>query len=175
LASVKSAVPCVKFDELIVRLQKAAEALSGGGYLDLAPVSFFALKEDGGRAEKIEIVSSAYRQIEMFKRGLIGPKPAPVPYSPKYLKRRISKGFPPVPYWTLVWRGVLYKSLAYYVRGRELYVEYDERRRDAVRYLSRRVGFHVLDVPQRQLLAMSAAFRAASLQKFVEIMRGRYG
>jgi hypothetical protein len=165
----------VRIDDLIARLEKAADALRGGGYIDVAPVSFFALADNGRRVERVEIVSSAYRQIEMFKRGLIGPKPAPVPYSPKYLRWRISKGFPSIPYWTLVNRGVLYKSLAYYVRGGELYVEYDVRRANAVKYLSLRAGFHVLDVPKPHIKSMAAALRAASLQRFVKIMRGAYG
>jgi hypothetical protein len=165
----------VRIDDLILRLEKAAAALRGDGYLDLAKVSFLALADDGERVERIEIVSSAHRQIEMFKRGLVGAKPAPVPYSPKYLKWRISKGFPPTPTWTLVQRGVLYRSLGYYVRGGELYVEYDERRTNAVKYLSMRAGFHVLDVPKPHLKAMAAAMRAASLARFVMIMRGKYG
>lgn len=165
----------MRFDELIGRLEKAAEALRGGGYLDAAPVSFLALPEGSPLVEKFQIVSSAYRQLEMFKRGLIGPKPVSVFYSPKYLRRRVSVGFPPIPFWTLVWSGVLYRSLAYYVRGGELYVEYDERRRNAVKYLSQRAGFHILDVPERQLLMMSASLRAASLQRFVKAMRGEYG
>jgi hypothetical protein len=74
-----------------------------------------------------------------------------------------------------VWRGILYRSLAYYVRGGELYVQYDERRRNAVKYLSQRAGFHILDVPEQQLRSMSAAMRAESLRRFIKIMRGENG
>jgi len=165
----------VRIDELIVRLEKAAEALRGGGYLDVAPVSFLALPAGSKIVEKVEIVSTAYRQLEMFKRGLIGPKPVSIFYSPKYLRRRVAVGFPPIPFWTLVWSGLLYRSLAYYVRGGELYVEYDERRRNAVKYLSERAGFHILDVPERQLVQMSAALRADMLRRFINAMRGKYG
>jgi hypothetical protein len=165
----------VRFDELIGRLEKAKEALSGGGYLDVAPVSFLALPDRSKLVEKVEIVSTAYRQLEMFRRGLIGPKPLAIFYSPKYLRRRVSVGFPPIPFWTLVWRGILYRSLAYYVRGGELYVEYDERRRDAVKHLSQRAGFHILDVPERQLIQMSAALRSDRLRRFINAMKGKHG
>jgi len=165
----------VRIDELIGRLEKAAEALRGGGYLDAAPVSFLALSDRLPFVEKVEIVSSAYRQLEMFKRGAVGPKPVSIFYSPKYLRRRVSAGFPPIPFWTLVWRGILYRSLAYYVKGGELYVEYDERRRDAVKHLSQRAGFHILDVPERQLVQMSVALRADRLRRFINAMRGKYG
>jgi hypothetical protein len=165
----------VRLDELIGRLEKAAEALRGGGYLDAAPVSFLALSDRLPFVEKVEIVSSAYRQLEMFKRGAVGPKPVSIFYSPKYLRRRVSAGFPPIPFWTLVWRGILYRSLGYYVRGGELYVEYDERRRDAVKHLSQRAGFHILDVPERQLVQMSVALRADRLRRFINAMRGKYG
>jgi len=165
----------VRIDELIGRLEKAAEALRGGGYLDAAPVSFLALSDRLPFVEKVEIVSSAYRQLEMFKRGAVGPKPVSIFYSPKYLRRRVSAGFPPIPFWTLVWRGILYRSLGYYVRGGELYVEYDERRRDAVKHLSQRAGFHILDVPERQLVQMSVALRADRLRRFINAMRGKYG
>ena len=165
----------MRFDELIGRLEKAKEALRGGGYLDSAPVSFLALPEKSPFVERFEIVSSAYKQLEMFKRGLIGPKPLAIFYSPKYLRRRVSVGFPPIPFWTLVWRGILYRSLAYYVRGGELYVEYEERRREAVKHLSQRAGFHILDVPERQLVQMSAALRADRLRRFINAMRGKYG
>lgn len=165
----------MRIDELIGRLEKAAEALRGGGYLDAAPVSFLALSDRLPFVEKVEIVSSAYRQLEMFKRGAVGPKPVSIFYSPKYLRRRVSAGFPPIPFWTLVWRGILYRSLGYYVRGGELYVEYDERRRDAVKHLSQRAGFHILDVPERQLVQMSVALRADRLRRFINAMRGKYG
>ena len=165
----------MRIDELIGRLEKAAEALRDGGYLDSAPVSFLALPEKSPFVEKFEIVSSAYRQLEMFKRGAVGPKPVSIFYSPKYLRRRVSVGFPPIPFWTLVWRGILYRSLGYYVRGGELYVEYDERRREAVKHLSQRAGFHILDVPERQLIQMSAALRADRLRRFINAMRGKYG
>ena len=165
----------MRIDELIGRLEKAAEALRGGGYLDAAPVSFLALSDRLPFVEKVEIVSSAYRQLEMFKRGAVGPKPVSIFYSPKYLRRRVSVGFPPIPFWTLVWRGILYRSLGYYVRGGELYVEYDERRRDAVKHLSQRAGFHILDVPERQLVQMSVALRADRLRRFINAMRGKYG
>lgn len=165
----------MRIDELIGRLEKAAEALRGGGYLDAAPVSFLALSDRLPFVEKVEIVSSAYRQLEMFKRGAVGPKPVSIFYSPKYLRRRVSVGFPPIPFWTLVWRGILYRSLAYYVKGGELYVEYDERRRDAVKHLSQRAGFHILDVPERQLVQMSVALRADRLRRFINAMRGKYG
>jgi hypothetical protein len=165
----------VRIDELIGRLEKAAEALRGGGYLDAAPVSFLALSDRLPFVEKVEIVSSAYRQLEMFKHGAVGPKPVSIFYSPKYLRRRVSVGFPPIPFWTLVWRGILYRSLGYYVRGGELYVEYDERRRDAVKHLSQRAGFHILDVPEHQLVQMSVALRADRLRRFINAMRGKYG
>ena len=165
----------MRIDELIGRLEKAAEALRGGGYLDAAPVSFLALSDRLPFVEKVEIVSSAYRQLEMLKRGAVGPKPVSIFYSPKYLRMRVSAGFPPIPFWTLVWRGILYRSLGYYVRGGELYVEYDERRRDAVKHLSQRAGFHILDVPERQLVQMSVALRADRLRRFINAMRGKYG
>ena len=165
----------MRIDELIGRLEKAAEALRGGGYLDAAPVSFLALSDRLPFVEKVEIVSSAYRQLEMFKRGAVGPKPVSIFYSPKYLRRRVSVGFPPIPFWTLVWRGILYRSLAYYVKGGVLYVEYDERRRNAVKYLSQRAGFHILDVPERQIMQMSAALRADRLRRFINAIRGKYG
>jgi hypothetical protein len=165
----------VRIDDLIGRLEKAAEALRGGGYLDATRVSFLALSDRLPFVEKVEIVSSAYRQLEMFKRGAVGPKPVSIFYSPKYLRWRVSVGFPPIPFWTLVWRGILYRSLAYYVKGGELYVKYDERRREAVKYLSQRAGFHILDVPERQLRSMAIAMREASLRRFVKIMKGKNG
>jgi len=165
----------VSIDALIGRLREAVKALRGDGYLDTNKVSFIALSRSGGSVERVEIVSSAYRQIEMMKRGLVGPLPAPIPYSPRYLRWRIRKGLGSTPTWTLVRRGVLYRSLGYFVKGGELYVEYDTARKNAVRYLSQRAGFNVLDVPKPMLAEMAKAMHAVRLQRFVDAIRGSYG
>lgn len=165
----------MSIDALIGRLQAAAEALRGDGYLDSNKVSFIALRPSGDGVERVEIISSAYRQIEMMKRGLVGPLPAPIPYSPKYLRWRIRKGLGSTPTWTLVRKGILYRSLGYFVRGGELYVEYDSSRKAAVRYLSQRAGFNVLDIPGDMAAEMAKAVHALRLQRFVEAIRGGYG
>jgi hypothetical protein len=165
----------VRIEALIRRLQDAVNALRGDGIPEIGVVSFKALPPNGQRAEEVEIVSSAFRQIETMKKGLIGAKSAPIPYSERYLKWRIKKGLGSTPTWTLVRTGVLYRSMGYYVKGGELYVIYDRSRRAAVKYLSQRAGFHVLDVSRVNLIEMAARIQARRLKTFIDIMRGRYG
>ncbi len=165
----------MRIEDLIKRLQAAVRALRGEGIVDVGVVSFKALPSNAPRVENVEILSSAYRQIETMKRGLIGARSVPVPYSQRYLKWRIKKGFDPVPTWTLVRSGVLYRSLGYYVRGGELYVEYDKSRRLVVKYLSQRAGFNVLDVSRENLIEMASRFQARRLKTFIEAMKGSYG
>jgi len=165
----------VTIDALIERLQNAVQALRGEGTIDTSKVSFIALRPSGDVVERVEIISSAYRQIELFKKGLVGPAPAPIPYSPKYLKWRIKKGLGSTPSWTLVARGILYRSMGYFVRDGELYVEYDKSRKKAVDVLSRRVGFHILAITNDAAIEMSKAINAIRLKRFVEALRGEDG
>ena len=165
----------MRIETLIRRLQDAVNALRGDGIPEVGVVSFKALPPNGQKAEQVEIVSSAFRQIEIMKNGLIGAKSAPIPYSERYLKWRIKKGFEPTPTWTLVRTGVLYRSMGYYVKGGELYVTYDKSRKAAVKYLSQRAGFHVLDVSRSNLIEMAARIQARRLINFIDIMKGRYG
>jgi hypothetical protein len=165
----------VRIEALIRRLQEAVNALRGDGIPEIGVVSFKALPPNGQKVEQVEIVSSAFRQIETMKKGLIGAKSAPIPYSARYLKWRIKKGFDPTPTWTLVRTGVLYRSMGYYVRGGELYVTYDKSRRAAVKYLSQRAGFHVLDVSRANLIEMAARIQARRLKTFIDILRRGYG
>jgi hypothetical protein len=165
----------VRIEALIRRLEEAVSALRGDGIPEIGVVSFKALPPNGQKAEREEIVSSAFRQIETMKRGLIGPRSAPIPYSARYLKWRIKKGLGTTPTWTLVRTGVLYRSMGYYVKGGELYVEYDKSRRMAVKYLSQRAGFHVLDVSRANLIEMASIIQARRLKAFIDIMGGRYG
>jgi hypothetical protein len=165
----------VRIEALIRRLQEAVNALRGDGIPEISVVSFKALPPNGQRAEQVEIVSSAFRQIETMKKGLIGAKSAPVPYSVRYLKWRIKKGLGSTPTWTLVKTGVLYRSMGYYVHGGELYVTYDKSRQAAVKYLSQRVGFHVLDVSRANLIEMAARVQARRLKTFIDILRRGHG
>jgi len=165
----------VRIEALIRRLQDAVNALRGDGIPEIGVVSFKSLPPNGQRAEQVEIVSSAFRQIETMKRGLIGAKSAPIPYSERYLKWRIKKGLGSTPTWTLVRTGVLYRSLGYYVKGGELYVTYDRSRKAAVKYLSQRAGFHVLDISRANLVEMAARIQARRLLNFINILRRGYG
>jgi hypothetical protein len=165
----------VRIEALIRRLQDAVNALRGDGIPEIGVVSFKALPPNGQKAEQVEIVSSAFRQIETMKKGLIGAKSAPIPYSERYLKWRIKKGLGATPTWTLVRTGLLYRSMGYYVKGGELYVTYDKNRRAAVKYLSQRAGFHVLDVSRVNLIEMAARIQARRLQNFIDILRRGYG
>ncbi len=76
--------------------------------------------------------------------------------------------------WTLVRTGVLYRSLGYYVKGGELYVEYDKSRKAVVKYLSQRAGFHVLDVSKNNLIEMAARVQARRLLNFIDILKKGY-
>jgi hypothetical protein len=165
----------VRIEALIRRLQDAVNALRGDGIPEIGIVSFKALPPNGQKAEQVEIVSSAFRQIETMKKGLIGAKSAPIPYSERYLKWRIKKGLGSTPTWTLVRTGVLYRSMGYYVKGGELYVTYDRSRRSAVKYLSQRAGFHVLDVSRVNLVEMAARIQARRLLNFINILKRGYG
>ena len=165
----------MRIEALIRRLQDAVNALRGDGIPEIGVVSFKALPPNGQRAEQVEIVSSAFRQIETMKKGLIGAKSAPIPYSERYLKWRIKKGLGSTPTWTLVRTGVLYRSMGYYVKGGELYVTYDRSRRVAVKYLSQRAGFHVLDVSKTNLVEMAARIQARRLLNFINILKRGYG
>ncbi len=165
----------MKIETLIKRLRAAVQALKGDGIIEIGVVSFKALPPNAPRVENVEILSSAFRQIETMKRGLIGARSVPIPYSQRYLKWRIKRGFDPVSSWTLVRTGVLYRSLGYYVRGGELYVEYDQSRRLVVKYLSQRAGFNVLDVSRENLIEMASRFQARRLKTFIEIMKKGYG
>jgi hypothetical protein len=162
----------VRIEALIRRLQKAVDALRAEGIIEIGAVSFKALPPNGQKAEDVEILSSAFRQIETMKRGLIGARSVPVPYSQRYLKWRIKKGLGSTPSWTLVRTGVLYRSLGYYVKGGELYVTYDRSRKLVVKYLSQRAGFHVIDVSKDNLIEMASRFQASRLQNFVQILKG---
>ncbi len=165
----------MRIEALIRRLQDAVSVLRGDGIPEIGVVSFKALPSGAQRAEQVEIVSSAFRQIETMKKGLIGHRSVPVPYSERYLRWRIKKGLGATPTWTLVRTGLLYRSLGYYVRGGELYVEYDKNRKLVVKYLSQRAGFNVVDVSRDNLIEMAARFQARRLQTFIDILKGRYG
>jgi hypothetical protein len=164
----------VRIEALIRRLQKAVNALKTEGIIEVGVVSFKALAPTSWVAEDVEILSSAYRQIETMKRGLVGYRSVPIPYSQRYLRWRIKKGLGTTPTWTLVRTGVLYRSMGYYVKGGELYVEYDRSRSLAVKYLSQRAGFYVLDVSKDNLIEMASRFQARRLMNFIQIMKG-YG
>jgi len=164
----------VRIEALIRRLQKAVDALRAEGIIEIGTVSFKALPPNGQKAEDVEILSSAFRQIETMKRGLIGARSVPVPYSQRYLKWRIKKGLGSTPSWTLVRTGVLYRTLGYYVKGGELYVTYDRSRKLVVKYLSQRAGFHVLDVSRANLIEMASRFQARRLRNFILTLKG-YG
>jgi hypothetical protein len=163
----------VKIDDLIARLQKAADALRGGGYIDAAPVSFLALPKGQDVVDVFEIKTTAYRQIEMMQEGLLGRQPTAVPYSDRYYDWRLEVGFPPVPTWTLVKSGLLYRSLGYFVKGGELYVEYDKRRAEVVRALSEIAGFHVLDMPKSMVRDMANTLHKLRVKRFKEAMYGK--
>jgi len=163
----------VRIDDLIARLRKAADALRGDGYIDAAPVSFLALPKGADMVEDFEIKTTAYRQIEMMQAGLLGSQPTPVPYSDRYYDWRLEVGFPPIPTWTLVKSGLLYRSLGYFVRRGELYVEYDKRRAEVVRALSEMAGFHVLDMPKAMVHDMANTIHRVRIKRFKEAMYGK--
>jgi len=165
----------VRIDDLIARLKKAADALRGDGYIDAARVAFLAVPKGDDVVDVFEITTTAYRQIEMMQVGLLGREPTAVPYSDRYYDWRLEVGFPPVPTWMLVKSGLLYRSLGYFVKGGELYVEYDKRRAEVVRALSEIAGFHVLDMPKAMVRDMANALHKRRLKKFKEAMYGKGG
>ena len=163
----------MRIDDLITRLQKAVDALRGGGYIDAAPVSFLAVPKGEDMVDVFEIKTTAYRQIEMMQAGLLGRQPTAVPYSDRYYDWRLEVGFPPVPTWTLVKSGLLYTSLGYFVKGGELYVEYDKRRAEVVKALSEIAGFHVLDMPKVMVRDMANTLHKVRIKRFKEAMYGK--
>ena len=116
------------------------------------------------------IKTNAYRQIRRFYDYKLSPKLVKVPHKSKEYQRRKAKFGMKNEYWTLVFAGVLYKTLRYKVKNGALYAEYDDSREVVLQALKQRSLLNDLIHPtKKEAKEMAMAYYRSILQKFIEV------
>lgn len=158
------------FKPLIERLQKAVQALTGDVQLDERQFSFPAYQNN--TLQQLTIQTNAYRQLQRFLSGRIGSQAKEIPYSEKYLRWRQKVGLPGRT-WTLVKTGILYQTLKYTIKKGELYTEYSDARKNAIKSLNETARFHVLNPTKEEIKDMTKEIALKRLSKFIEAFKKR--
>jgi hypothetical protein len=146
------------------RLQKAVAALKGDVELDTQEFSFIAYPN-----KSFTIQTNAYRQLQRFLLGRIGERERQIPYSERYLRWRQRVGLPGTT-WTLVKTGILYSTLRYVVKKGELFVEFSDERKVAVRGLNLTAKFHVLKPTPQEVREMASEVARKRLVGFIQAL-----
>ena len=161
-------MPRDPFQSFQERLQKAVLALSGDIELDRQEVSFPAYRS--GSLQRVTIQTNAYRQLQRYLLGRIGAQSREVPYSDRYLRWRQKVGLPGRT-WTLVKTGLLYSTLRYVIKKGELFAEFSDERKEAVRGLNETVRFKVLRPSEDEVKDMAAEIAKKRLANFMKALQ----
>jgi hypothetical protein len=161
-------VPRDPFQSFQERLQKAVSALSGDIELDRQEVSFPAYRS--GSLQRVTIQTNAYRQLQRYLLGRIGAQSREVPYSDRYLRWRQKVGLPGKT-WTLVKTGLLYSTLRYVIKKGELFAEFSDERKEAVRGLNETVRFKVLRPSEDEVKDMATEIAKKRLANFMKALQ----
>jgi len=161
-------VPRNVFSDLQERLRKAVFALSGDIELDRQEVAFPAYRS--GSLQQITIQTTAYRQLQRYLLGRIGAQSREVPYSDRYLRWRQKVGLPGKT-WTLVKTGLLYSTLRYVIKKGELFAEFSDERKEAVRGLNETVRFKVLRPTDDEVRNMATEIAKKRLANFMKALQ----
>jgi hypothetical protein len=156
------------FSDLQERLRKAVFALSGDIELDRQEVAFPAYRS--GSLQQITIQTTAYRQLQRYLLGRIGAQSREVPYSDRYLRWRQKVGLPGKT-WTLVKTGLLYSTLRYVIKKGELFAEFSDERKEAVRGLNETVRFKVLRPTDDEVRNMASEIAKKRLANFMKALQ----
>jgi len=161
-------VPRNVFSDLQERLRKAVSALSGDIELDRQEVAFPAYRS--GSLQQLTIQTTAYRQLQRYLLGRIGAQSREVPYSDRYLRWRQKVGLPGKT-WTLVKTGLLYSTLRYVIKKGELFAEFSDERKEAVRGLNETVRFKVLRPTDDEVRDMATEIAKKRLANFMKTLQ----
>ena len=161
-------MPRDPFQSFRERLQKAVLALSGDIELDRQAVSFPAYRS--GSLLRVTIQTNAYRQLQRYLLGRIGAQNKEVPYSDRYLRWRQKVGLPGRT-WTLVKTGLLYSTLRYVIKKGELFAEFSDERKEAVRGLNETVRFKVLRPSEDEVKDMATEIAKKRLANFMKALQ----
>jgi hypothetical protein len=156
------------FSDLQERLRKAVSALSGDIELDRQEVAFPAYRS--GSLQQLTIQTTAYRQLQRYLLGRIGAQSREVPYSDRYLRWRQKVGLPGKT-WTLVKTGLLYSTLRYVIKKGELFAEFSDERKEAVRGLNETVRFKVLRPTDDEVRDMATEIAKKRLANFMKTLQ----
>ncbi len=156
------------FITLRERLKKAVQALTGDIQLDEKQLSFPAYQNN--TLQQLTIQTNAYRQLQRFLTGRIGSQAKQIPYSDRYLQWRKKVGLPGTT-WTLVKTGLLYSTLKYTIQKGELYAEFSNERKNAIKGLNQTVRFHVLHPTKEEIKDMAKEIARKRLSKFIEALK----
>ena len=156
------------FSDLQERLRKAVSALRGDIELDRQEVAFPAYRS--GSLQQITVQTNAYRQLQRYLLGRIGAQSREVPYSDRYLRWRQKVGLPGKT-WTLVKTGLLYSTLRYVIKKGELFAEFSDERKEAVRGLNETVRFKVLRPSEDEVKDMATEIAKKRLANFMKALQ----
>ena len=161
-------MPRNAFDDFRERLQKAVSALSGEIELEGREVSFPAYRS--GSLQQLIVQTNAYRQLQRYLLGRIGAQSREVPYADRYLRWRQKVGLPGKT-WTLVKTGLLYSTLRYVIKKGELFAEFSDERKEAVRGLNETVRFKVLRPTEDEVKDMAIEIAKRRLAVFMKALQ----
>jgi len=156
------------FDDFQERLRKAVSALSGDIELEEREVSFPAYRN--GTLQQLIVKTNAYRQLQRYLLGRIGAQSREVPYSDRYLRWRKKVGLPGKT-WTLVKTGLLYSTLRYVIKKGELFAEFGDERKEAIRGLNETVRFKVLKPTDDEVKDMATEIAKKRLLNFIKALQ----
>jgi len=156
------------FQDFQERLRKAVSALSGEIKLDRREVSFPAYRS--GALQQLSVQTNAYRQLQRYLLGRIGAQSREIPYSDRYLRWRQKVGLPGKT-WTLVKTGLLYSTLRYVIKKGELFAEFSDERKEAIRGLNETVRFKVLRPTEDEVKDMATEIAKKRLAMFMKALQ----
>jgi len=156
------------FQDFQERLRKAVSALSGEIELDRREVSFPAYRS--GSLQQLSVQTNAYRQLQRYLLGRIGAQSREIPYSDRYLRWRQKVGLPGKT-WTLVKTGLLYSTLRYVIKKGELFAEFSDERKEAIRGLNETVRFKVLRPTEDEVKDMATEIAKKRLAMFMKALQ----
>jgi len=161
-------VPRDPFKDFQERLRKAVSALNGDLELDRREVTFPAYRN--GSLQQLLVQTTAYRQLQRYLLGRIGAQSREVPYADRYLRWRQKVGLPGRT-WTLVKTGLLYSTLRYVIKNGELFAEFSDERKEAIKGLNETVRFKVLRPTDDEVKDMATEIAKKRLANFIKTLQ----